>query len=114
MYGDLGLTPCTRVLPPGARFFQAGCKDWAAGGECEKNAGGGYAGCFSGLPPWQRPGRGFDAALAAVFATIPAAAAAAAAGFMLDVCPFSCPEGCPHVLDPPGPKASALVRVALG
>ncbi|KAG2482926.1 hypothetical protein HYH03_018204 [Edaphochlamys debaryana] len=31
-------------------------------------------------------------------------------GFMMDMCPFSCPDGCPHALDPPGPKATALVR----
>lgn len=31
-------------------------------------------------------------------------------GFMLDTCPYSCPDGCPHPLDPPGPKATALVR----
>ncbi|GFR39915.1 hypothetical protein Agub_g421, partial [Astrephomene gubernaculifera] len=31
-------------------------------------------------------------------------------GFMLDACPLSCPDGCPHPVDPPGPKATALVR----
>ncbi|KXZ45330.1 hypothetical protein GPECTOR_56g427 [Gonium pectorale] len=45
------------------------CKDWAAAGECTKNA-----------------------------------------GFMLDACPYSCPDGCPHPIDPPGPKSTALVR----
>lgn len=34
------------------------------------------------------------------------------AGFMLDRCPRSCPKGCPHPLDAPGPKASAVVRDA--
>ncbi|GIL59411.1 hypothetical protein Vafri_14096 [Volvox africanus] len=32
------------------------------------------------------------------------------AGFMLEKCPHSCPEGCPQPLEPPGPKATALVR----
>jgi len=33
-------------------------------------------------------------------------------GFMLNQCRRSCPEGCPHALETPGPKATALLRDA--
>eukprot|EP00798_Chlamydomonas_sp_ICE-L_P030618 gene30618-35629_t len=33
-------------------------------------------------------------------------------GYMLSTCLRSCPLGCPHAIDPPGPKATALVRDA--
>ena len=33
-------------------------------------------------------------------------------GFMLDKCPLSCPAGCNHPIEPPGPKASAVIRDA--
>ena len=35
-----------------------------------------------------------------------------AVGFMLDRCPVSCPAGCAHPIEPPGPRASAVVRDA--
>jgi hypothetical protein len=134
------------AVSPGALSVpQAGCKAWAAAGECTKNAG--RAGSWRAgrarhtetdsvlhrLMQDHTPTHGGKAnvqcpsASPAAFARtclrqpppqrarelasqVPGSNPANSAGFMLDACPFSCPEGCPHPLDPPGPKATALVR----